>query len=136
MAAPLISVTLPIEMTNGNTGRGTSFWQSYQRRQRYEHTLKCLKLERTPFDHPVRLRLTRILGSRQRLWDADSVLRGSAKELVDSLVAVGWFHDDGPKWIVLAEGLQDDSQRKAGPATLVEVFDGTITGTERTSGDG
>jgi len=70
----------------------------------------------------VEIQLTRIIGPRHRLWDADSVLRGSAKQLIDSLVAIGWFHDDGPKWITSATGVQDASQRVNGPAVMVEVF--------------
>ena len=33
--------------------------------------------------------VNRMLGPNQWKWDADSVLRGSAKELIDALVAVG-----------------------------------------------
>lgn len=84
--------------------------------------LRAQNLSREPFDFPVEIQLTRIIGPRQRLWDADSVLRGSAKQLIDSLVAIGWFHDDGPKWITSATGVQDASQRVNGPAVMVEVF--------------
>ena len=55
------------------------------------------------------------------LWDADSVLRGNAKELIDSLTALGWFHDDSPKWIVAVDGRQDASRREIGPMVEVEV---------------
>ncbi len=79
-------------------------------------------LKRDPFKFPVKLTLTRILGPNQRLWDADSVLRGNAKQLVDSLVAVGWFHDDSMKYITQVIGAQDATQRENGPAVLIEVF--------------
>tara|TARA_R110002110_G_scaffold116667_3_gene288278 strand:- start:393 stop:671 length:279 start_codon:yes stop_codon:yes gene_type:complete len=80
------------------------------------------QLPREPFEFPVQIRLTRIIGPRQRLWDADSVLRGSAKQILDALVAIGWFHDDGPRWITSATGVQDASQRENGPAVMIEVF--------------
>ncbi len=79
-------------------------------------------LKRDPFDFPVKITLTRILGPNQRLWDADSVLRGNAKQLIDSLVAVGWFHDDSMKYIVQVIGAQDATQRENGPAVSIEVF--------------
>lgn len=120
---PLFDTTIPLPLTNGNDGRGGAFWSSAKRRKEYETDLRLLRQEREPFDRPVRVVVTRVLGSRQRLWDADSVLRGSAKELVDALVAIGWFHDDGPKWIVECDGRQDATQRGNGPATRVQVFE-------------
>ena len=79
-------------------------------------------MQREPFKFPVRVVLTRILGPKQRLWDADSVLRGSAKQLIDGLVDAGWFVDDGPKYITEMDGRQDKSNRTEGPAVLIEVF--------------
>lgn len=80
------------------------------------------QLKRDPFEFPVKVTLTRILGPNQRLWDADSVLRGNAKQLIDSLVAIGWFYDDSMKYIVQVVGDQDATQRENGPAVLIEVF--------------
>jgi len=120
--SPILRVLLNLELTNGNDGRGGAFWASAKRRIEYEQYLGHVFQKRQPFEHPVRLRITRVLGPKQRLWDADSVLRGSAKELIDALVAVGWFHDDGPAWITEAVGVQDSGRRDAGPATIVEVF--------------
>jgi hypothetical protein len=38
------------------------------------------------------------------------------------LVSLGWFIDDGPKYITSIEWHQDDTQRDNGPAVLIEVF--------------
>ncbi|MCP4887507.1 MAG: hypothetical protein GY904_12940 [Planctomycetaceae bacterium] len=56
--------------------------------------------------------ITRWLGKGQRLWDADSVLRGEAKQLVDAMIDAGVARDDSPKYITFVHGLQCDLQRK------------------------
>ena len=118
---PLLTATLPIELTNGNTGRSGKWFSSAKLRKKYEATLRITH-PREPFDHPVRVRVTRILGKGQRVWDSSSILRGNYKEIEDALVAVGWFHDDGPKWITKTEPEQDASRRADGPAVKIEVF--------------
>lgn len=65
----------------------------------------------------------RVLGERQRLWDSSSGLRGNYKEIEDSLVAAGWFHDDGPEWIEETRFRQDAGHRHVGPATIVVVHE-------------
>lgn len=116
------SATLPIELTNSNDGRGFSFHRTDKRRNTIEGTLRVLGYQRAPFEFPVNLRITRILGKRQKLWDADSILRGSAKELVDSLVAVHWFHDDGQEWIKNVVGSQEVPEKRDQPMVRVDVF--------------
>jgi hypothetical protein len=117
----LLDVTLPIELTNGNDGRGSRWFKSSNVRKKLEATLRTLGLVRTPFDRPVRLSVIRIIGKGQRLWDASSVGRGNWKELEDAMVVCGWFVDDGPKWIKSVSFYQDDSQRHVGPAVRVVV---------------
>jgi hypothetical protein len=116
----ILSRMLPIELTNGNDGRGSKWFRSSARRKIIARTLANER--RTPFAFPVAIQIIRVLGAGQRLWDADSVGRGNAKELVDSLVELGWFYDDGPKWITHCDYRQDASQRKIGPVTVVNVF--------------
>jgi len=118
----LHAVTLPIELTNGNDGRTQKWFNSAKRRREYEQLLIFTGHNRKPFPVPVGLVVVRILGKGQRLWDADSGLRGSWKEIQDALVAVGWFVDDGPRWITDVAFRQDDSQRANGPAIRVEVL--------------
>ena len=116
----ILSRMLPIELTNGNDGRGSKWFRSSSRRKIIARTLANER--RAPFAFPVAIQIVRVLGAGQRLWDADSVGRGNAKELVDSLVELGWFHDDGPKWITHCDYRQDASQRKIGPVTVINVF--------------
>jgi hypothetical protein len=119
---PLISHILFIRLTNGNRGR-TKHWTSAAReRKRIEKELREDGQVREPFDFPVTLKVTRILGKGERLWDSESWQRGNLKELVDSLVAVGWFADDGRKYITRTEFEDDDTQRDVGPAVKLEVF--------------
>jgi hypothetical protein len=121
----LFAVTLDIELTNGNEGRSKHWFKSAKIRDQFERLLRAKKLTpERPFPFPVVLRITRLLGKGQRLWDFDSCGRGNSKELIDSMVACGWFTDDSPKWVA---GCVFD-QRKDGrvtPAVLVEVFRAT-----------
>ena len=117
----LLCKTLPIELTNGNDGRGSKWFSSAKVRKKIEETLRDLELERDPFEFRVNIVLTRVLGKGQRFWDADSILRGNAKELIDALVAVGWFHDDGQKYVAEVRAFQDASQRASGPSVVVKV---------------
>lgn len=117
----LISEALPIELSNGNDGRGGRWFSSAKLRKEIEATLIDLGHQRRPFDFPVEIHITRILGPRQQLWDADSKLRGNAKELIDALVAVGWFLDDGPKYVTDVTASQDKTQRENGPSIIVTV---------------
>lgn len=112
---------LPFELLNKNSGQGHAWYQSANEKKLFDVGLKSLGLIREPYEVPVRLTITRILAPRQRLWDYDSVLRGNAKQLIDALVDAGWFHDDGPKWIVSVIGDQDASRRDIGPAIEIHV---------------
>lgn len=117
----LLDITLPIELTNGNDGRGSRWFKSSNVRKKLEATLRTLGHVRKPFEQPVRVTVTRVLGKGQRLWDASSVGRGNWKELEDAMVACGWFHDDGPKWVNGVAFFQDDKHRDKGPAVRVEI---------------
>ena len=126
----LLDVTLPIELTNGNDGRGSKWFSSAKVRKTMEATLRTLGLVRKPFDHPVRVLVVRIVGKGQRLWDHSSTGRGNWKEIEDAMVVCGWFHDDGPKWITEVRFYQDDTQRHVGPAIRVIVCDPHPAGRE------
>ena len=121
---PLLSVTLPIELTNGNTGRGGHWAATKKRRDDYETLIVLLGLKRTPFEFPVKVQVTRLRGKRQREWDADSWQRGNLKEIIDSLVACGWFHDDKRKWIAETT-FSELSQKEHGqalPAVRITIY--------------
>lgn len=118
---PLLDVTLPVELTNGNTGRGHKWFNSAKIRQAMERDLIEYR-RREPFSQQTSVVVTRILGKGQRLWDSSSVLRGNWKEIEDALVSLGWWWDDGPQWIHSTLGQQDEFQRQNGPAVRVEVY--------------
>ncbi len=63
--------------------------------------------------------VTRVLGKGERLWDADSVLRGNSKQMLDAIVGSKLLKDDNPKHVALVIGMQDDTRREIGP--LIEV---------------
>jgi len=116
----LLDITLPIELANRNDGQGHSHWRTSADKKRF---LKLLSFHtRTPFRYSTFVAVTRILGLRQKLWDYDSGLRGSWKQLQDAMVDCGWWHDDGPGYITGIVFRQDDSQRHNGPATRVQVW--------------
>ena len=66
--------------------------------------------------------MIRLLGKGQRLWDYDSIGRGSAKELLDAVVATGWFVDDGPQWIT---GCRYDQDADKGQDECGDGFSGS-----------
>jgi len=117
----LHAITLPIELTNGNDGRGSKWFSSAKVRKDIEAILRFSGFaRREPFPAGITLTLTRVVGPKGKLWDSDSIGRGNAKELLDALVAVGWFVDDSPKWIVETRYKQV-IDRKRGPCVDVEV---------------
>lgn len=116
-----IEFTLPVELSNNNGGQTRHFSAAVKQKQLFATTLAKLGLKATPPPYKQSVVITRILGKRQSLWDADSVLRGNAKQLLDSLVDAGYFVDDGPKYITEVIGRQDASNRKNGPAIKIEI---------------
>lgn len=114
-----IITILPIELTNRNDGRGYSWHRTAAEKKRIQKALA--NMPREPFSVPVRITVTRILGKGQRLWDYDSGLRGNWKEIQDTLVNLGWFHDDSPKWIKGIVFEQDDTNKANGPAIELKI---------------
>ena len=111
----LIDVILPIELTNGNDGRGSKWFSSAKVRKQVEAHLRTLEFTRAPFEAPVEVHVIRILGKNQRLWDSSSIGRGNWKEIEDALVVLGWFQDDSPKWITETRFFQDATRRGPRP---------------------
>ncbi len=116
----MIEFTLPVPLSNNNDGQTRHFSASVKWKTLYRKALLGRRGSRP--DYPQSIVITRILGKRERLWDADSVLRGSAKQLLDSLVEAGFFIDDGPKYLIEAVGRQDAGNRSEGPAVKVEII--------------
>ena len=119
----LMDTILPIELTNGNDGRGSKWFSSAKVRNQVEALLRVEGFERQPWPHPVTVHVTRILGPNQRKWDSSSIGRGNWKEIEDALVVLGWFVDDSPQWITETRFFQDSEHRQDGPCIRVQVFD-------------
>lgn len=121
--AERVERTLPIRLTNDNEGRTRHFSVSRKRRLAYENDLRIFGFFRTkPPLFKQKVTLTRLLGPGEKFWDWDSVLRGSAKELVDALAALKFFLTDGPRWVVGVAGLQDDTgRRRYGPGVRILI---------------
>ena len=115
----IAKVTLPIVLTNNNTGRTQHFGRSANQRKKYERIIRGLFGQQKPFDVPVQIVVIRVLGKNQRLWDYSSVLRGNWKEIEDALVACGFLHDDGPDYVKLVIGVQETQERDRGPCVDV-----------------
>jgi hypothetical protein len=115
----LLRQFIGFKLTNGNDGRGNAFWKSAKFRKTCEQYLRANQMARKPFECPVVVHVTRMFSGRERPWDSSSIGRGNWKEIEDALVAVGWFHDDGPKWILRTVF----NQRKHNETcVMVEVF--------------
>jgi hypothetical protein len=114
-------IPLPIKLTNGNVGRTTHFGASAKRRMEYEKLIKTLGLVKEPPFYRQSVVVARVLGKGEKYYDPDSLQRGNLKEIIDALVACGWFVDDSYKWIELVNCIQDGSDRSQGPAIRIYV---------------
>ncbi len=100
MKTLLHRAVFPIELTNGNDGRGGQWFSSSRARKKIEAILRAHGHARLlSFDGLLTIFITRILGPRQKRWDADSWQRGNLKEIIDALVVLNWFIDDGPDYV-------------------------------------
>ena len=121
----LKQIDLPIELTNNNTGRTQHFGRSASQRKKYERIIRSLFPKQKPFDCEVDIVVVRVLGKRQRLWDASSILRGNWKEIEDALVACRFLEDDGPDYVRAILGTQDRLTRltqEIEPFTIVRFY--------------
>jgi hypothetical protein len=135
-------IEIPMKLKNNNQGQGRHWSGSHKERleasqavaearvwqpaTKESRTWKSLPewTRKLHFgkDEKLGLVVWRILGKRERLWDADSVLRGNYKQIQDALIEAGLAEDDSPKYIEWVLGRQDDSIREQGPKVLVEVY--------------
>ena len=123
------------ELNNGNQGRSKHWSSAHRERQSWRKALDSAIVipangaelafydhVDSPPSHKQGLVVRRVLGARARYWDADSVLRGSAKEKIDSLIEAGVAKDDSIQYIAWVFGDQDADRRTIGPFTEVEVW--------------
>ncbi len=117
-----IELVMPVRLTNANNGQTKHYRPTAKFRKDCGAWCKVWFPGKRPFDHPVRLVVTRILAKGQQLWDEDSIGRGNAKQLIDSMVACGIFHDDQRKWITNVDYRQDANQRLDYPRVSVRII--------------
>ncbi len=122
----LFTITVYHKLKNNNNGQSRHWSSSAKDRKDWMKAIKNGDVETdtgihltpsefleevlcgSPVQQRVGIQINRCLGPRERHWDADSVLRGSAKQLVDGLVETGFLTDDNTKHIVWALGTQSE----------------------------
>lgn len=125
----LISITIAgKKLSNGNNGQTKHWSRSHQERKEWMRAIidsdvededgwicsveEYVEHHSTP-SKPVGIEVHRCLGPRERHWDADSVLRGNAKQLIDSLVELGMLGDDDRRHVAWAIGTQSEARHSA-----------------------
>ncbi len=135
----LFTVKIYHKLKNNNNGQTKHWSSSHSERKKWMKALDNAEVETAngdvfgfhefathvlsgePVAQKVGIEVHRVLGPRERHWDADSVLRGSAKQLVDSLVESNYLTDDNIKHILWALGTQS-SGRSEESHVLVRFF--------------
>jgi len=133
----LFTMVLKEKLTNNNAGQGRGWHRSAKDRKTMDAKVSqsmivtynedgtmsyapfSESLAGTQLSDLVVLIVTRVLGKGERKWDADSVLRGNSKQMLDAIVGSRLLADDNPKYVALVVGMQDDTRREIGP--LIEV---------------
>lgn len=132
------------ELKNGNTGRTKHFSAAHKEKRAWNNALPKSEvllwmrdgdaeimqfndfreeiLNNVPYSVPIGIAVERVLGKRQRLLDADSILRGNAKELIDSFVFHNILEDDNHKFVKWCVGYQCDQHKDDGPYTKVHFY--------------
>jgi hypothetical protein len=124
----LFTVTVYHKLKNNNNGQTKHWSSSAKERKAWMNALKNADVETEtglvfpvneflaevlrgrPVQQRVGVIVHRALGPRERHWDADSTLRGTAKQLIDSLVEFGFLTDDNPKCIKWCVGTQSSER--------------------------
>lgn len=135
----LFTITVPHKLKNNNNGQTKHWSSSHAERKKWMKALGSAEVETVhgdvfgfhefathvlcsqPVQQRVGVEVHRVLGPRERHWDADSVLRGSAKQLIDSLVESNYLTDDNIKHIVWCIGTQS-SERSVESHVLVRFY--------------
>ena len=135
-------IELPMKLKNNNQGQGRHWSGSHKERaeasqavaearvwtpateesRTWQSLSEWTRERHLGVNEKLGLVVWRILGKRERLWDADSVLRGNYKQIQDALIEAGLAEDDSPKYIEWVLGRQDDSIREQGSKVLIEVY--------------
>lgn len=117
---PVVEVTLPIDLVSANRLLRMHWREQRKLRQDYRNLVYASGASRRVApEGRQRVSVTRILGPKQQLMDADNVTT-ACKSLVDALRDQRLIRDDTPAAIELHVD-QDDGQRANGPAVRVRV---------------
>jgi hypothetical protein len=136
------TIILPMKLKNNNQGQGRHWSGSHKERRVASEAVANALVDYHPTprssmtvrlsdwlterhidcDQKIGLVVWRILGSRERLWDADSVLRGNYKQIQDALIEAGLAEDDSPKYIEWVLGRQDKDRRDVGSRVEIEIY--------------
>ena len=136
------TIYLPMKLKNNNQGQGHHWSGSHKERRTASVAVTDARFGFWATDgSPFNLKLSqwllephvkygklgivvwRVLGKRERLWDADSVLRGNYKQIQDALIEAGLAEDDSPKYIEWVLGRQDKERRDEGSCVEIELYD-------------
>ena len=137
------TIYLPMKLKNNNQGQGHHWSGSHKERRTASEAVANATFGYTMTDHTkishklsewlsgpnhtsggkLGLVVWRVLGPRERLWDADSVLRGNYKQIQDALIEAGLAEDDSPKYIEWVLGRQDKERRDEGSCVEIELYD-------------
>ena len=136
----LFTLTIYKELKNNNVGRSAHWSSAHKSKREWANALKAADvltetgvhfslsefhndvLANTHLQQRVGIAVRRVLGKRQRFWDADSILRGNFKECLDSVVDTGLLLDDSTKHVAWCVGIQDDSRKSDGPFTELVFY--------------
>ena len=135
----LFTVKIYHKLKNNNNGQTKHWSSSHSERKKWMKALDTAEVETEagmvfgfhefathvlagqPLAQKVGIEVHRVLGPRERHYDPDSVLRGNAKQLIDSLVESNYLTDDNIKCILWALGTQS-VERSAESHVLVRFF--------------
>ena len=135
----LFTVRVNHKLKNNNNGQSKHWSASHSERKKWMKALDTAEVETfngdvfgfhefgthvlsgEPLKQKVGIEVHRVLGPRERHYDPDSVLRGNAKQLIDSLVESNYLLDDNIKCILWALGTQS-VERSAESHVLVRFF--------------
>ena len=135
----LFTIKVYHKLKNNNNGQTRHWSSSHSERKKWMKALETAEVKTAvcdvfgfhefathvlsgePLAQRVGIEVHRVLGPRERQWDPDSVLRGTAKQLIDSLVESNYLHDDSTKHILWALGTQS-AERSAESHVLVRIY--------------
>lgn len=67
-----------------------------------------------------RVTFTRVLGKGEKLFDDANMAGGSCVELQDAMTALGWWHDDSPRYLE-SRFAQDAKHRQYGSCVVIRI---------------